>query len=70
MTNDVALYGHWICPFATRVQFALAQRGVARDLVDVPRSAVRRPDFVLSPEFVERFDRQRVRRASSILMRL
>ena len=53
VTNDVALYGHWICPFVTRVPFALAQRGVAHDLVDLPPSAVRGPDFVLSPEFVE-----------------
>ncbi len=51
--SDVALYGHWICPFATRVQFAIAQRDIAYDLVDVPPSAVRGPDFVLPPEFVE-----------------
>ncbi|NKB40097.1 MAG: hypothetical protein GKR86_03405 [Ilumatobacter sp.] len=69
MTNDVALHGHWICPFATRVEIALGQRGVAHDLVDVSPSAVRRPDFMLPPEFVERSDRQRVRRASSSLMR-
>jgi len=50
---DVALYGHWICTFATRVQFALAQRGVEHDLIDVPPSAVRGPDFELPAEFVE-----------------
>jgi len=50
---SVALYGHWICPFATRVQFALAQRDVEHDLVDVPPSAVRGPDFELPAEFVE-----------------
>ena len=51
--NDVALYGHWICPFATRVEFALHQRGIEHDLVDLPPSAVRGRDFVLPDEFVE-----------------
>ena len=50
--SDVAVYGHWICPFVTRVEFAIAQRGVERALVDLPPSAVRGPDFVLPPEFV------------------
>ena len=52
-SSDVALYGHWICPFATRVEFALHQRGVHHDLVDLPPSAVRGPDFVLPDEFVK-----------------
>ena len=51
--SDVAVYGHWICPYVTRVEFALAQRGVERELVNLPPSAVRGPDFVLPPEFVE-----------------
>ncbi|MEO0492478.1 MAG: glutathione S-transferase family protein [Actinomycetota bacterium] len=51
--SDVALYGHWICPFATRVQFALHQRGVDHEVIDLPPSAVRPRDFVLPPEFVE-----------------
>jgi glutathione S-transferase len=46
------LYGHWICPYATRVGFALAERGIDHDLVEVPPSAVRPKDFVLPPEFV------------------
>lgn len=50
---DVALYGHWICPFATRVEFALHQRGIVHDLVDLPPSGVRSADFVLPDEFVE-----------------
>lgn len=50
---SVALYGHWICPFATRVQFALAQRQIDYELVDLPPTGVRPPDFVLPPEFVE-----------------
>lgn len=53
MTADVALYGHWICPFATRVQFALHQRGIAHELIDLPPSAVRDADFELPPEFIE-----------------
>ena len=53
MSADVALYGHWICPFATRVEFALHQRGIVHDVVDVPPSAVRGPDFVLPDEFIE-----------------
>lgn len=51
--SDVALYGHWICPYVLRVEFALAQRGIERELVDLPPSAVRGPDFVLPAEFVE-----------------
>ena len=53
MTADVALYGHWICPFATRVQFALHERGIPYELVDVPPSGVRSRDFEFPPEFVE-----------------
>jgi glutathione S-transferase len=50
---SVSLYGHWTCPFATRVFFALAQRGIRHEVVDVPPSAVRPADFMLPPEFVE-----------------
>lgn len=50
---DVALYGHWICPFSTRVEFALYQRGIRYELVDLPPSAVRGRDVRLPPEFVE-----------------
>lgn len=53
MTTDVSLYGHWICPFATRVQFALHQRGIAHEVVDLPPSAVRGTDFELPAEFIE-----------------
>ncbi len=69
--SDVALSGHWICPFATRVEFALHHRGITRDLVDLPPSAVRGADFVLpgvewSPdqthEFVGRFEAFRRKR--------
>ena len=51
--TEVALYGHWICPFSTRVEFALHQRGIDHELVDLPPSAVQPEDFVMPPEFVE-----------------
>lgn len=58
--NDVALYGHWICPFVNRVEFALAERGIERTLVDLPPSGVRPRDFVVPPEFVEHSPRLEV----------
>lgn len=51
--TDVTLYGHWICPFVTRVEWALHERGIDHDVIDLPPSAVRPKDFVLPPEFVE-----------------
>ena len=59
-TADVTLYGHWICPFATRVAFALAQRGVQHDLIEVPPTGVRPPDFEMPPEFVEHSPRREI----------
>jgi glutathione S-transferase len=50
--SDVAFYGHWICPFATRVEFALHQRGIDHDVVNLPPSAVRPPDFEMPEEFL------------------
>lgn len=63
---SVSLYGHWICPFVTRVGFALAERGIDHDLVDVPPSGVRPPDFVLPPEFVEHSPRRRIVRLDGL----
>ena len=60
MTGDVALFGHWICPFSTRVEFALHQRGIAHELIDVPPSAARPKEFVVPPEFVEHSPRLEV----------
>ncbi len=51
-TTEVVLYGHWICPFSTRVEFVLHQRGIDHAVVDLPPSAVRSPDFELPEEFV------------------
>lgn len=52
MTPDVTLYGHWTCPFVHRVAWALAERGIDHDHVEVPPSAVRPKNFVLPEEFV------------------
>jgi len=49
---DVTYYGHWICPFAKRVKFTLANRGIEHDEVNVPPTAARPKDFVVPPEFV------------------
>lgn len=51
MSLDVALYGHWICPFSTRVEFALHQRGIDHELVDLPPSSARPKGFEIPPEF-------------------
>ena len=53
MSGDVALFGHWICPFSTRVEWALHQRGIEHTLVPVPPSAARPPDFVVPQEFLD-----------------
>ena len=57
---SVTLYGHWICPFVTRVQFALAERHIDHDLVVVPPSGVRPDDFELPPEFLEHSPRREI----------
>ena len=49
---EVTLFGHWICPYSVRVSFALAQRRIAHDVVEVPPSAVRPAGYVVPPEFV------------------
>ena len=53
MSPDVALFGHWICPFSTRVEWALHQRGIDHELVPVPPSAARPKDFVVPQEFID-----------------
>jgi glutathione S-transferase len=51
-STDVVLFGHWICPFSVRVEFALAQKAIAYSLVDVPPRAVRPKGFVVPEEFI------------------
>jgi len=56
MTNPpppVTLFGHWICPYSVRVSFALAERRIAHDVVEVPPTSVRPADFVVPTEFIE-----------------
>jgi glutathione S-transferase len=50
--STVTLFGHWICPFSVRVEFALAQRGIEYTIVDVPPRAVRPKGFVVPEEFI------------------
>jgi len=57
---SVTCYGHWSCPYATRVQWALAQRGIEHEVFDVPPSAVRPKDFVLPALFVQHSPRLEV----------
>ena len=49
--EPVTLFGHWICPFSVRVEFALAQLGISYAVVDVPPSAARPKNFVVPEEF-------------------
>jgi glutathione S-transferase len=48
----VRLFGHWICPYSVRVEFALAHRGIDRELVEVPPTAARPRGFVVPEPFV------------------
>jgi glutathione S-transferase len=50
--EDFALFGHWICPFSVRVEFALAHRGIEYSLIEVPPRAARPKDFVVPEEFI------------------
>lgn len=52
MTSTVALHGHWICPFWTRVEFTLAQRGIAFEMIGLPSSTALPKEFVL-PQHME-----------------
>jgi glutathione S-transferase len=52
-SSQVTLFGHWICPYSIRVQFALGQRDISYSMVDVPPRAVRPKDFVVPSEFIE-----------------
>lgn len=39
LEEPVTLFGHWICPFSVRVEFALVQLGIDYEIVDVPPTA-------------------------------
>ena len=51
--SDVTLFGHWLCPYSVRVSFALAERRIAHDVVEVPPTAARPGGFVVPAEFIE-----------------
>lgn len=50
---SVTLFGHWSCPYSTRVSFALAHREVAHTLTEVPPTKMRQPGFSPPTEFLE-----------------
>lgn len=60
VAEPVALFGHWICPFSVRVEFALAQLGYEYELVDVPPTAARPKGFVVPVEFLEHSPRHEI----------
>ena len=43
-TGEVALYGHWTCPFVHRVAWALAERCIDHDTIEVPPQGRERID--------------------------
>lgn len=58
--EGLVLYGHWICPYSVRVEFALGQLGIAHELVEVPPSGVRPAGFVLPDAFIEGSPRREI----------
>ena len=52
VTEPVTLFGHWICPYSVRVEFALSHLGIRYDLIEVPPTAARPKGFVVPEEFV------------------
>ncbi len=57
---DVTYYGHWICPYAKRVKFALVHKGIGHDEVVLPPSALRPKDQALPPEFLQHSPRREI----------
>ena len=51
--EPVALFGHWICPYSVRVEYALAQLGFDYTVIDVPPTAARPRGFVVPQEFLD-----------------
>jgi hypothetical protein len=60
VVEPVALFGHWICPYSVRVEFALAQLGFEYHVVDVPPTAARPKGFVVPEEFLEHSPRHEI----------
>ena len=53
VVEPVALFGHWICPYSVRVEYALAQLGFDYTVIDVPPTAARPRGFVVPQEFLD-----------------
>ena len=49
---EVELFGHWICPYSTRVSFSLAEREITHRLTDVPPTAARPTGFTVPAAFL------------------
>jgi glutathione S-transferase len=49
---DVELFGHWICPYSTRVSFSLAEREITHRLTNVPPTAARPRGFTVPAAFL------------------
>lgn len=53
VAEPILLFGHWLCPYSVRVEFALAQFALPYQVVDVPPTAARPKGFVVPEEFLE-----------------
>lgn len=60
IVEPVALFGHWICPYSVRVEFALAQLGYDYHVIDVPPTAARPKGFVVPQEFLDHSPRHEI----------
>lgn len=52
VAEPVTLFGHWLCPYSVRVEFALVHLGLRYDVVDVPPTAARPKGFIVPDEFL------------------
>jgi glutathione S-transferase len=60
LVEPIALFGHWLCPYSVRVEFALAELGLAHEVVDVPPTAARPKGFVVPQEFLDHSPRHEI----------
>ena len=60
VVEPVALFGHWICPYSVRVEFALAQLGYEYEVIDVPPTAARPKGYVVPQEFLDHSPRHEI----------
>ncbi len=60
MEEPILLFGHWICPYSVRVEFALVELGLPYRLIEVPPTAARPKGFVVPEEFLEHSPRHEI----------